>query len=337
MKIAILTPTYFSYSGIDQEVLQQAKEFIEAKQEVKIFTLAASIKENNIPTEIIGMPKKLFWQRVYRLFFFLDIKKIITTVRKLKNYEVIYSHLYPMNILARLAQKRYGKKYIYYNNGVPPSSIFPQFIEKIYITVFRFLNNFSAKKADKIISISHYLNEVFKKENNRSGDVMHCQINKQRFLNLDSEIIRKKYNINKDPLILYIGRISPHKGVHLLIKSFLLLLKDIPNAKLLIVGKHTFSKYSEQLKALSNSSIIFTGFVADKDLANYYAACDIYASASLWEGFNLPIIEAQYCHKPVVVFNIGPHPELVNKRGYLVPAGDTKQFAEALKKILRCK
>jgi len=65
----------------------------------------------------------------------------------------------------------------------------------------------------------------------------------------------------------------------------------------------------------------------------YYAACDLYVTASLWEGFNLPIAEAQACGKRVVAFNIGSHPEVV-KNGILVEKGSTSKFAEAVIKLL---
>ncbi|MEK6876320.1 MAG: glycosyltransferase family 4 protein, partial [Nanoarchaeota archaeon] len=64
------------------------------------------------------------------------------------------------------------------------------------------------------------------------------------------------------------------------------------------------------------------------------AACNVYVSASLWEGFNLPAAEAQACGKKVVAFNIGSHPEIV-KNGILVEKGNIDKFAESVIKLLR--
>lgn len=80
-------------------------------------------------------------------------------------------------------------------------------------------------------------------------------------------------------------------------------------------------------------NIIFAGFVPDEELPNYYAACDVYATCSLVEGFNMPLVEAQACGKPVVAFDIGPHKEVV-KNGILVPEGHLNEFGEALINIL---
>jgi 1,2-diacylglycerol 3-alpha-glucosyltransferase len=134
-----------------------------------------------------------------------------------------------------------------------------------------------------------------------------------------------------------VGRISPPKGIHLLIEAFNLVKQEIPAAKLVIVGKHSLSGYSKKLKQMSDTSVIFTGDVSDEDLPCYYAACNVYATATLWEGFDLPVAEAQVCGKPVVAFDIGPHPEVVKDKeaGILVPYKNTQALADAISEILK--
>jgi len=58
--------------------------------------------------------------------------------------------------------------------------------------------------------------------------------------------------------------------------------------------------------------------------------------ATLWEGFNLPLVEAQACGRPVIAFDLGPHPEVVehNLTGLLVPPSDTVALAKAMVKLL---
>ena len=106
---------------------------------------------------------------------------------------------------------------------------------------------------------------------------------------------------------------------------------DFPEAKLVIVGKVAFDDYYQKIKEMCDSSVIFTGYIPDEELPYYYAACDVYATASLWEGFDLPAVEAQACGKPVVAFDIGSHSEVINpKNGRLVPPNDTKALANAI-------
>ncbi len=54
------------------------------------------------------------------------------------------------------------------------------------------------------------------------------------------------------------------------------------------------------------------GRVTDEELRLLYSSCDIYISASKFETFGLPLLEAMSCGKPVVVSNIPPHMEIIN-------------------------
>ena len=80
MKIAILTPTFSHYSGIDRVVQQQALDYSRKGHEVAVFALEGDIKPKNFSLNLLGMPKSLFLQRLYRLFFFLDFVKIKNAV-----------------------------------------------------------------------------------------------------------------------------------------------------------------------------------------------------------------------------------------------------------------
>ena len=335
MRIAILTPTLYEFSGIDREVELQAKQCVQRGDDVSVFTLDAAIALNGVSIIILGMPKKLFWQRVYRLFFFFDIVKIFRYIRALRNFDVIYSHLYPMNILALGAKYFYRKRYVYYNNGVAPAYTFHKFHEKIYINFFRFLTNLTARNADEVISISNFLGDIFEKENKKPSRTQHIAIDSNRFHpGIDRTNIRLRYGFDKNPLVLYVGRLSPHKGIDLLIRSFREILPNIPQARLIIAGRPTFSSYYESLKNMGGPEVIFAGAVPDEELPYYYAACDIYATASLWEGFDMPLVEAQACGRSVVAFDIGPHKELINENGILVPPKNVAQFSKALIKLL---
>src|SRR6185437_3259747 len=130
MKIAILTPTVFNFSGIDRVVEQQINEFIKRGYYVELFTLDSKMDIRGVKTHIIGMPKKILWQRVYRLLFFIDIKKIWKISSQLKGFDVVYSHQYPMNWIASAAKLRFRNKYIYYDYGIARPENFSSQIEK---------------------------------------------------------------------------------------------------------------------------------------------------------------------------------------------------------------
>lgn len=339
MEIAHLTPTFSAFSGIDRVVHSLAAEQKDQGNDVTIFALEADMKPpENVGLKIMAMPRNPTWQRIYRLTMPLDIHKALKWVPRLKGFDIIYSHQYPMNWLAYLAKRFYRVKYVYYNYGIAPSWTFSNFIERTYMRLITFLANWTIKRADGAISISQFLQQRLEKETGLISEVAYPKIDISQFHEgLDGLPVREKYNLGSSPLLVYIGRISPHKGVHLLIEAFNLVRQEIPDAKLLIVGKHTFPGYSKKLKELADDSVIFAGYVSDEELPHYYAACDVYTTATMWEGFNLPLVEAQACGKPVVAFNMGPHPEVVKdgETGFLVPPGDTSALAKAMIKLLK--
>ena len=336
MKIAILTPTFSHFSGIDRVAELQALEYARKGNDVTVFALEANLKPKGFRLEILGMPKNLFLQRIYRLFFFIDRKKIKNNAEKLKNYDVAISHFYPMNLIAYSAKKRHNVKYVYYNHGIGYSRLFGNIFERLYMMLFAFFNKMSLKNADSAISISKFMQSELKRETGIGSKVIYDKIDKKRFKKgLDGSLMRKKLGIKKnEKLLLFVGRLSPHKNIHALLKIFDLVINKIPDAKLLIIGKPTFPGYFRKLKSMAGKNVIFREFASDRELPYFYAACDLYVTTSLWEGFNLTIAEAQACGKKAVAFDVCSHPEVV-RNGALVKKNDEKGFADAIIRLLK--
>ena len=334
-RIVILTPTFSHYSGIDRVVEQQAKGYAEEGNTVTVFALEATIKPQGFNLEILGMPKSLFLQRLYRLFFFIDFAKVNKAARKLKDYDIVISHQYPMNLIASKAKKKYNIGYIYHNHGIGYSELFTSPFEKAYMELFGCFNKLSLKNADSAVSVSKFLQSELKKETGIESAVVYNKIDARYKKGINGSKIRKKLGIkNNEKLLFFIGRLSPHKNIHTLLKIFDIVNEELPNARLLIAGKPTFKGYRNELKKMANKNVLFMESINDKELPYYYAACDLYVTASLWEGFNLPAAEAQACGKKVVAFDIGSHPEVV-KNGILIKKDDIGAFADAIIRLLK--
>lgn len=342
MRVAIITPTFSKFSGIDRFIEQKIKK-LSKNNKITVIAFKGDIKVKDVDVVYVGAPKSPFLERMYRLFFFLDIIKIIKILNKIKKYDVVECHIYPTTIIGFLAKLLYKKKYVYYNEGIADPELFQNFFERMYLRLFILFNNITIKNTDYAFSISKFLSNELKRQTGIPSKVEYVEIDRSRFnKKVNKNIkkinkIKKRYNV-KGPLLIYVGRISPHKGIHLLIKSFNIVNKSFPKAKLLIIGKHTFSSYTKSLKRLikNKKNIIFTGFVSDQELPFYYAASDLYVTATLWEGFDMPIKEAQALGKRVVAFDIGPHKEITRK-GILVEKGNIREFAHAIIKLLKSK
>lgn len=326
MKIAILTPTFNDWSGIDNVARMQAEDYAKnAKNKVTVITLQGSIKPEGYNIIRLGMPSNPFFQRLYRLFFFLDFNKL-NQYKQLKNYDMIISHFYPMNWLAHRAKKRYGVNYIFWNHGIDRGD---NFLQDVYMKLLLLLNKYTIENADKIVSVSDFSKEQLKEQTGLESDETKLnRIDKKRFnLSVKGDKVIKKYGLQDSIVYLYVGRITARKRVHLLIESFKSIKDKVPNAKLLIVGNPTFRHYKNKIKKIADDGVIFTGIVDYKELPSYYAACDFYVTASAWECYDLPIAEAQACGKRVIAFDIGSHKEVINKKkGILVPEENNKEL-----------
>lgn len=150
-------------------------------------------------------------------------------------------------------------------------------------------------------------------------------------IELYDEKAKKSYNILK---ILYVGNLSIHKGVHILISAFKEL--EFGNIRLHVIGK---GKDEEEFKKMAGSDqrIIFHGFVPDKELINWYRKANITIVPSIWyENSPMVIYESFRFGTPVIASKIGGIPELVEDgyNGFLFKAGNVNELKEILQYLI---
>lgn len=156
-------------------------------------------------------------------------------------------------------------------------------------------------RAEKIRVISNAIGEEFLENilNNPEND----------------NTIREKYHL-PEKFILYVGTLQPRKNIPFLIQAFAKLqihLRDSDvsseNIKLVLVGNrfgHHTDKNIDKIIAEQNikDSIIFPGFIDQKDLPSVIRMADIFAFPSLYEGFGIPLLEAMSQSVPIAAANI---------------------------------
>jgi 1,2-diacylglycerol 3-alpha-glucosyltransferase len=113
--------------------------------------------------------------------------------------------------------------------------------------------------------------------------------------------LKVTFSINGFPKLLFVGALRPVKGVDTLISTMKYLIKKYPRSKLFIVGDGNVTKYVKLSRTLGvMDNIIFVGRLSPQELIYMYNMCDIFITASYWESFCRPIVEAMSCGKPVV-------------------------------------
>ncbi len=162
----------------------------------------------------------------------------------------------------------------------------------------------------------------------------------------DGSSIRESLGLGDERIILCVSRLVPRKGQDKLIEAMPMILRECPNAALLIVGK---GYHAEKLQALRDGSpakdrIWLLGEVGKSTLPAHYAAADIFAMPCRsryggleLEGFGIVFLEAASSGLPVVAGQSGGASEAVQDgvNGLLVDGRDSKSIGQAIIKLLK--
>lgn len=161
------------------------------------------------------------------------------------------------------------------------------------------------------------------------------------------------------PVVLYVGRLSSEKGVHVLVAAFGRFRARRRDATCVLVGPdwgpirkvrspggdpladevaRLDRDYMGCLRALAaphGDRVVFAGTVPNADLAVWHAAADVLVAPSLCEAFGIPVIEAGASELPVVATGIGGLRDTVTheRTGLVVPPADPGALADALERL----
>jgi glycosyltransferase involved in cell wall biosynthesis len=139
--------------------------------------------------------------------------------------------------------------------------------------------------------------------------------------------------------IIYLGRLANSKNLELLVNAMPYVLKKINNAKLIIAGAdwgalNTLKKLASRLGV--TSAIGFAGEVRDEQKIDFLVSGDIFVHPSLQDIFSISILEANAAGLPVVAFDTGGNPEMIQdgKTGILVKSFTAEALADSIIKLL---
>jgi glycosyltransferase involved in cell wall biosynthesis len=155
----------------------------------------------------------------------------------------------------------------------------------------------------------------------------------------DPELV-ERYGLADQKVLLFVGRMAGNKRIDLLIEALLQVKEQIPDVKLILVGDTEGSPAYREVVAAARAraaelgvtdSVIWTG---EQKPLPYYRLADVYVTASLHEGFGVPLIEAMACNVPVVASRAGAMPWVVGDAGLLCEPRDAGDLAEKVLMIL---
>ncbi len=340
LRIAYVRSSLLTGSGIVNHLMEIAKRIKSAGNDVAILSRETQIKSEDFP--------------IYHLRFRGDAVPFLRnlvfpfrTLPLLERFDLIHTQYHPGIFVGDAAAEFIKKPHVFTYHGFAPVRAWRNYMQKLKMIDHRVGTFFAFRfNTPKIITVSHFLKHELMTRYFVEEDkiqVVYNGVDTERFNpQVNGESIRDSHGLGNSPVVLYLGRLAPYKGVHFLIEAIPLVLEEIPDAKFLIGGamRYDVADLGRLIKSLNvRDSVVFTGYVSNADVPRLYACCDVFCYPSLWEGFGLTPAEAQACGKPVVAFNTCAIPEVVEntQTGLLVEPRNVEALAEALVSLLQDK
>ncbi|MCX6806778.1 MAG: glycosyltransferase family 1 protein [Candidatus Berkelbacteria bacterium] len=313
-KLSVLQKTgteYYTKELINQLILLDRKnDYILYSKEQIDFSLPS-----NFQNQVISMP--YLWTKIG-----LSAKMLVSSPDKL----FIPAHIMPI----------FHPKTIVTFHDIA----FEKFPECYSVFQRWYLKNFAkniVKKATKIIAVSNStkkdLIEYFNCPKEKIEVVYHGYDNK-----IFKPVTKPKQIVNGEYL-LSVGRIEKRKNIITLVKAFLNIKKSYPKIKLVLVGQegYGYQDIRSTIKSLPKDiqkDIVTLGYVRKEDLPSLYANARIFVFPSKYEGFGMPILEAQACGCPVVCSNTSSFLEVGGNSVIYFDPNNALQIAERILYLL---
>jgi glycosyltransferase involved in cell wall biosynthesis len=142
------------------------------------------------------------------------------------------------------------------------------------------------------------------------------------------------------PTILCAARLVKEKGVQILLQAMPLVIKELPDTRLLIAGDGSYRPILEQTSESLGigDKVSFLGWLKPEDLKGVYANTSLFVLPSIWEeGLGMVFVEAGLMGRPVVASDRGGIRDIIRhgENGLLVPPGNAVALADAIVKVLK--
>ncbi|WP_448523768.1 GT4 family glycosyltransferase PelF [Pseudothermotoga sp.] len=215
---------------------------------------------------------------------------------------------------------------------ITKSTSIPEVYKKPWIEIFKLISETAYMECDALTTLFEK-NQLFQLELNADFSKMYVIPN-----GIDVEKFLKIQRTEHDGFnIGIVGRVVPIKGITTGIKAFDIVIKEVPNSKLYIIGptdedEDYYERCLGLVKRLNlEDKVIFTGRA---DVSRYYGMMDVLLISSISEGQPLVQLEAMACGVPTVVTNVGNCAEIAldsdGQSGFVVEPGDYVSMAEKL-------
>jgi len=357
LKIALLIHELLVEGGAERQCVSLARGLREQGQEVAVYTCAYDREHcyreicERLDVHVAGRGWFPGLSKPKLLRRYLDMRKLASSIQE--GFDVWNPHHWPPHWAALEARRRFGGVVVWMcndvpdmyekaqENGGPPGSALRRYW---YRLLYRY-DRSKVRKLDLVTVLDQKGRDRFCAIYPIQAEVVRSGVDLQRF-NTPSkgDEIRSRYGFDADAfLVLCLGILLPHRRLEDAIAAIARLRASNLNAKLLIAGSPASSlgyfadlqKFVRKLQL--EAAVVFAGGFTERELKQFYDACDAFLFANEEQTWGLAVIEAMACRKPVIVSTgAGVHEVLEDeKTALLVPPRNPEAIASCIELLMR--
>jgi D-inositol-3-phosphate glycosyltransferase len=308
------------------------KSMINLYDNVRLIRLSGGTPHN--------IPKSSLFEALPKLINELEFFRIKEKIA----YDIVHSHYWISGVLGLRLQSSWNANHLitYHTIGaVKNLTGSTESASELRLTNEKKL----AKQCDRIIVPTQKDKEYLIQYYNAPCDhirIVPCGVDFERFKPQGKISARRQLALPiDDPMILYVGRFTPIKGLDRLLKSFSFMRRPSRSQLVMVGGDGGRSPMSQRLEKSAmafqiQDRMVFAGRVDQQILPLYYSAADVLAVPSYYESFGLVALEALACGTPVVTTPVGAMKEIVKDgvTGCVAADSDPRHFAECIEAVL---
>jgi glycosyltransferase involved in cell wall biosynthesis len=344
MNILFISDVFFPrVNGVSTSINTFATELRALGHQVTL--IAPSYTDEDKQEEwIVRVPShKIYFDPEDRLMNFGKLKALLPWIRD-KHFDVIHIHT---PFTAHYVGIHFGKKL-----DIPVVETYHTFFEDYLHHYLPFIPQFISRKlartisrrqcnaVDGIVSPSKPMLDVLKQYGIKTpAEVVATGLDDSSFANVDGEHFRMSHDIPlTQPMLLFVGRVAHEKNIGFLLEMHLELIKNHPDALLVITGEGPAEesiKHSIDKLGISNKVRMIGYLDRSHELIACYKAADIFVFASKSETQGLVLLEAMAQGTAVVaIAELGTKSILIEGEGVLIAKDDINDFADKVSVLL---
>jgi glycosyltransferase involved in cell wall biosynthesis len=150
-----------------------------------------------------------------------------------------------------------------------------------------------------------------------------------------SQAFRERWALGDGPIVFFAGRLVERKGLAILAEAFEVVNRDVPGARLLVVGPDGGAGSGALERAgRARDRVVLTGLLAGDDRLAAYSAASLLALPAVGEGLSMAVLEAMACGLPVLLTPGCHFPEVEAAGAGLIVGREVTPLAEGLRILL---